>query len=443
MEARSTAHCEYRIAVCCGLLLWSLTTSAQDLSENVTAISGSASVFSAVTHTRTEQDSGTDTNTEPSLGVSGTLGGNLQSGANSLDLQYGGTYETERDRGDSSSVSGASRFIHFEPGSRFDFNLGHTVSSVRNDTGFVINPSSYDTRNTLSAGAGLRFYPGELSTLRFSGRAGRSFGEDDLDDSDSFTASTEFSRQLSERSTGKLVGSRTWSEDGQVDTTIDSAQLIYSRALDSGSFSIGGGVSESETEYPGGAVSSSDAVTGFIDRSWVTRHWETSVQYNRRLFDSTTELSLNLPEIFNFPEQTIRLKDTVISDSVRVLHSSSELCSGCSLDLMAEAAVLESQLTDSRSHEYRASIDFGFQLTSLQRLSFGYNWQGDAGEDSGTIIEQIHRFNTRWSRQLSEDTSVSVEFNQAYLRRQSGENDQDQFALRLRLTRGFSLMGER
>ena len=83
-------------------------------------------------------------------------------------------------------------------------------------------------------------------------------------------------------------------------------------------------------------------------------------------------------------------------------------------------------------------------MTNLQRLNFGYSWQGDAGEDSGTIIDQIHRLSTRWTRQLAEDTSFSVEFNQSYLRStSSATNDQDQFALRLILTRSFALAGQR
>lgn len=448
MGACAVAHREYRIVILCGLFLWSLPINAQGLSDSVTSISGSASVFSAVTHTRTDAGDTTETNTEPSLGVSGSLGGNLESGANSLAMQYGGTLETERDlsegdQGDNSSITGASRYIYYDPGSRFDFNLGHTVSSVRNNTGFVVNPSSYDTQNTLSAGTGLRFYPGELSTLRFSGRAGRSYGKGQLGDRESFTASADFSRRLSERSTGSLVGSRSWSETGNVDTTIDSAQVIYSRALENGSFSFGVGGSEAETEYQDGSVSESDAMTGFADRTWDSENWSTSAQYNRRLYDSATELSVNLPEVFDFLPETVQLRELVVSDSVLITHRTTQLCSGCRLGLAAEAVVLESQLTDRTTHEYRASASFGFQLTDLQRLSFVYSWQGDAGEEAGTIIDQIHRFNTRWTRQLAEDTSFSVEFNQSYLRTRSARNDREQFALKLILTRGFSLMDDR
>ena len=213
-----------------GACLWPFSAAAQDLGENVTEISGAGSVFTAVTHTRVDQGASTETNTEPSLGVSGNVGGQLQSGASSLVLQYGGTFETERDLGDgeqtdNSSIVGVSRFSHFDPGSRFDFSLGHTVSSVRNNTGFVVNPSDYDTQNTLNAGAGVRFFPGELSTLRFSGEAGKSFGSGELNDRESFTAASEFSRRFSERSSGGVNVSRSWSNDDDIDINMND-QII-------------------------------------------------------------------------------------------------------------------------------------------------------------------------------------------------------------------------
>lgn len=449
MDARKTTLEKINVVVAAALSLCSISAAAQGLSENVTNISASGSVFSALTHTRTDLGTTTETSSEPSLGVSGNLGGRLVSGANSLALQYGGTLETERDldeggQTDASSVTGASRFSHLDPGSRFDFNLGHTVTSVRNNTGFVVNPSSYDTRNTLSAGAGLRFYPGDLTTLRFSSRAGRSFGEDQLNDSESLTASTELVRRLSDRSMASIVGSRSWSDNGSVDTTIDSAQLVYNSSLQNGSFSFSVGTSKAETEASTGAVkkNESDAITGYIDRSWVSDEWRTSLTYSRRLSDSATDLSLSLPEEFDFLPETVRLTDLVVSDSLIVTHNTSLLCSLCSLGMGAEAAVLESEISGASRYEYRANVSMGIQVTNLQRVSLGYSWQGDAGEDSGTIIDQIHRLQTRWTRQLAEDTSFSVEFTQAYLRSRLDRSDQDQFTLRLILTRGFSLTGD-
>lgn len=430
-----------------GAWLCPFPAAAQDLADNVTEISGAGSLFTALTHTRIDQGTDTDTNTEPSLGLSGNVGGQLLSGANTLVLQYGGTFETERDLGngeqtENSSIVGVSRYAHFDPGSRFDFNLGHTISSVRNDTGFVVNPSDYDTQNTLNAGAGVRFFPGELSTLRFSGEAGKSFGSGQLNDLESFTAASEFSRRLSGRSSGGINVSRSWSTDDDIDITIDSAQLVYSSLLEHGIFRVGAGASQADAEYPGGLVTESEAVIGFLQRTWVSADWQTSFEYNRRLSDSATDLSLEQPADIEFIPDTIRIRDLVVSDSILLSHNNARLCSACYLGLAAEAAILESENTGATTHEYFARADLGYQLTSLQRLVFAYRWQGDAGEDAGTVIDQIHRFNISWIRQLAEDTAFSVEFDQAYLRSRLERNDEDQFVLRFRLSKGFSLLGQ-
>ncbi len=451
MERRAGNASKYRLATvfvgtCC--LVWPYAASAQGLSDSVKTLSGSASVFTGITHTRTDRGTSTDTNTKPGVGVSGQVGGNLESGANALALQYGGTLETRRDTADGgqtdrSSITGASRYTHLDPGSRVDFNLGHTVSSVRNNTGFVVNPSSYDTRNTLSAGAGLRFYPGELSTLRFFAQAGRSFGKDSLNDQKSHTVGSELSRRLSERSTGSLNVSRSWSYASDVDTTIDSAQLVYSLQLESGYFSIGAGGSKAETEYTGGTTSQYDAVTGFVERAWVTSDWRTSIKYDRSMSDSATDLSLNLPPVFSFLPDTVQLRDLVVRDSLLITHNNLRLCDVCDLGVYAEGAILESQLSGATTHEYRAGVNLGFQLTELQRLSFEYSWQGDADEDASVIVDQIHRFTTAWTRQLAENTSFGVEFRQSYLRSKLARSDQDQFELRFVLSRGFSMSGLR
>jgi len=412
------------------------------------SISGSASVFTAATHTRTDSVGGTETRTEPSVGLSGRLGGALVSGANSLALQYGGTLETQRDTSDSdqtesSSFTGASKYAYFDPGQPLDFNLGHSVSSVRDNTGFVVNPSNYETRNTLSAGAGLRLNPGSLSTLRLFSQAGQSFGGGDLSDENSLTAGAELTRRLSERSSASLNANRSWSDGSSVDQTIDSAQLVYRRDLENGSFSIGGGQSWATTEYSDNTESDSDALTGFIDRSWVADQYRTSVQYNRRLSDSTTDLSLNLPPEFGFSPETVELRDLVVSDSLSISHSTDLLCNACTLGLSAEASLLESQITGDKTHEYSTRVSLGLQLTDLQRITFGYSWQGDAEDEAGTIVDQIHRFDTRWSRQLAENTQFAVAFNQSYLRSDLGSDDRDQYVIRLELTHGFALNGRR
>lgn len=428
----------------CGLPL-PLAAQVTD-SSALQVVSGSASVFTAATHTRTDRASGTDTRTEPSVGVSGSLGGTLASGANSLALQYGGTLETRRDTADgdqtdSSSITGASRYAYLDPAQPLDFNLGHTVSSVRNNTGFVVNPSSYDTRNALSAGAGLRFYPGSLSTLRFFGQAGQSFGSGDISDDSSVTAGAELTRRLSERSSASLTASRSWSDSSNVDQTIDSAQLSYQHQLENGSFSMGAGNSWATSENPDNSKTDSDAVTGFLTRSWAADRYSTSVQYNRRLSDQATDLSLNLPLQFDLLPETVRLRDLVVSDSLSISHSTDLLCNACTLGLSAEAARLKSQVNGEKSHEYSTSASLGVQLTDLQRIAFSYSWQGDAADDSGTIVDQIHRLDVRWSRQLAENTDFAVAFNQSYLRPRLAGSDQDQFALRLELSHGFSMMG--
>ena len=416
------------------------------------SISGSASIFTAATHTRTDSVGGTDTSTEPSVGLSGRLGGALVGGANSLVLQYGGTLETKRDTSDSdqtesSSFTGASKYAYFDPGQPLDFNLGHSVSSVRDNTGFVVNPSNYETRNTLSAGAGLRLNPGSLSTLRLFSQAGQSFGGGDLSDENSLTAGAELTRRLSERSSASLNANRSWSDGNNVDQTIDSAQLVYRRELENGSFSIGGGQSWATTEFSDNSESDSDALTGFIDRSWVADQYRTSVQYNRRLSDSTTDLSLNLPPEFGFLPETVELRDLVVSDSLSISHSTDLLCNACTLGLSAEASLLESQITGDKTHEYSTRVSLGLQLTDLQRITFGYSWQGDAEDQAGTIVDQIHRFDTRWSRQLAENTQFAVAFNQSYLRSDlgsgTGSDDRDQYVIRLELTHGFALNGRR
>lgn len=424
------------------------TATAQSLSDDISTLSGSASVFAGATHTRTDRGTYTDTNTEPVAGVSGNIGGTLERGANALALRYGGTLETRRetadgDQTDSSSINGASRYTHVDPGSRFDFNLGHTVSSVRNDTGFVTNPSSYDTQNSVTGGAGLRFYPGDLSTLRFFGQAGKSFGEDELDDQKSFTAGGELSRRLSERSTATLNANRSWSEQQGTDITIDSAQLVYSVQLEHGSFSIGAGGSRADTEYTGGATDEYEAVTGFLERSWVADGWRTAVKYDRRMSDSAIDLSQSLPPIFSLLPDTVRLRDLVVSDSLLLSHNNQRLCDACNLGLYAEGAILESQLSGATTHEYRGGVNFGFQLSNLQRLTFGYRWQGDANEDADIIVDQIHRLTASWTRQLTENTTFGVEFNQSYLRSRAARDDQDQYELRFVLSRGFALSRQR
>jgi hypothetical protein len=306
-----------------------------------------------------------------------------------------------------------------------------------------VDSSSYDTQNTLSAGAGLRFYPGELTTLRFTGQAGRSFGDESVNDEESYTAGSELSRRLNERSIGSLNLSRSWADDGGTDVTTDSAQLVYRLQLEAGYFNIGAGGSQAETEYTDGTISQNDAVTGFVERAWVASNWRTSVKFDRSLSDSATDLSLNLSPVFSFLPDTVRLQDQVVKDSLLFTHNNQQVCNACDLGIYAEGAILEGQISSATTHEYRAGVNLGFQLTSLQRLNFGYSWEADADEDAATIVDQIHRFNTSWTRQIADNTTFGVELNQSYLLSNAVRNDESQFELRLVLSHGFSLTGAR
>ncbi|MGM0953182.1 MAG: hypothetical protein ACQEW7_09390 [Pseudomonadota bacterium] len=449
MNARDDRFKLMGVVLTAGTLVLSSPAFGQSISDSVDSVSGSGTAFGGVVHTRQETPSGSDNNTRPRLGISGDIGGSMSSGANSLDLRYGGTLETRRslpsgDQTDSTSITGASRYQYDNPGGRLDFNLGHSIESVRNDTGFVLNSGDYDTRNTLSAGAGLMFYPGDLTSLRFSAEAGESFGGGALNDSESRTVASEVTRRLSEQSLGTLVARRSWSENRGLDTTIDNAELGYQRELENGSFSMAAGGSWSETEFPGQqATNESEAVTGHVSRTWATRDTSTNIRYNRRLSDSATDLSLNLPAELAFLPDTVRLRDLVVSDSLLVSHSTTRLCQICQVWLIAEGAVLQSELTDTKTHEYRTTMSLDVDLTRLHELRVAYSWQGDAGEDSGDLVQQTHRLDIALTRRLAENTRLGVELNQAWVRRDEQNRDQEQYGLRIFLTRDFSLLARR
>jgi hypothetical protein len=161
------------------------------------------------------------------------------------------------------------------------------------------------------------------------------------------------------------------------------------------------------------------------------------------LSDSATDLSLNLPPVFSFLPDTVRLQDQVVKDALLFTHNNQQVCNACDLGIYAEGAILKGQISSATTHEYRAGVNLGFQLTPLQRLNFGYSWEADADEDAATIVDQIHRFNTSWTRQIADNTTFGIEFDQSYLSSKSIRNDEDQFELRLVLNHGFSLIGAR
>jgi len=438
---------QYRHLACAvSISLLSAQVSAQGLEDALTEVTGSASVFAAMNHTRTDTATGTDTNSEPSAGLSGALGGEFVSGANSLALQYAGTVETSRDNtsgesSDTSSFNGISRFQHLDPASRFDFNAGHTVRSVRNDTGFVINPNDYDTQNVINAGAGFRLYPGDLTTLRLSADASRSFGDTDAADNESWLGKAEIQRRLSSRSAALLTASRSWADEDDLDLTIDSAMLGYITELETGSFTVGAGFSKAEAEFPGGAVVDSDGVTGYLTRAWQTTDWTSSLSYRRTLSDSAIDQVANPAVVGGFLDEDVRLNELTITDSVDFQYTTRRLCDVCDGGMVLSGSIRESEYTGATTHEYLAGLNLGLQISGLQRLEFRYLWQGDAGSKSGTILEEIHRFDTRWSRLVGEETTFGVELNQSYLRSKLARNDEDEFVLRVVLTHGFSLVG--
>lgn len=427
---------------------WLLTpvAAAQGLEDHVQALSASASVFTSVTHTVVDDGISEESNTEPGIGIRGSVAGELDSGPSNLQLQYGATVETSRDlptgdQTDNSSVRGAARYRWFDPASPVDFNFGHTIQSVRNDTGFVVDPASYDTRNELSAGAGVRVYPGELSYLRLSAQAGRSFGEDTLNDDSSETLAGEFVRLLGERSDASLLARRSWSETTNYDLTIDTVQAVFRHRAETGFFRVGLGQSWATTEFPDNSEIDADAVTGFVERSWQGPESNSRLRYERRLSDSAAELSLNNEPVFGFLNETVRTHDLVISDSVLATYDTRALCDFCTLGIGLEAAVLESELTGATTHEYRGRAGLGFQLTGIERVYFNYDWQGDAGEQADVINEQIHRLTIGWNRLLAEETTLGVEFYQSYLNSRLERADEDEYGLRLVLTWGVSLQG--
>lgn len=430
-------------------LALSAPVCGQSASDAVDSITGSGSVFGEVIHTRMDTPTGEENNTEPSAGIAGDIGGAMSSGANNLALRYGGTLTTRRslpngDQTDDSSITGVSRYQYADTASVLDFNLGHTVQSVRNDTGFVLNAGKYDTRHTLRAGTGLTFYPGEVSSLRLSGQAGKSFGSDDFNDDESWTTGADVRRRLSERSVGLLTARRSWSENRGADTTIDNAELGYERQLETGQFSLAVGGSWSETEFPGQRVTNeSEAATGHVSRTWVTADTTTTVRYNRRLSDSATDLSLDLPNELSFLPDNVELQDLVVSDSLLVVHNTSRLCRICRFSMLAEGSMLESELSGAKTHEYRANLNLGVDATRVHQLLVNYSWQGEAGEDAGDLQVQVHRLGIGVTRRLSEDVRLGLELNQAWLWDDQLERDQDEYGLRVFLTRDFSLADRR
>jgi hypothetical protein len=125
-----------------------------------------------------------------------------------------------------------------------------------------------------------------------------------------------------------------------------------------------------------------------------------------------------------------------------VTYNNQQVCSICDVGFYSEGAILDSQISGDTTHEYRAGVNLGLQLTANQRLRFGYSWDAEAEEDAGVIVDQVHRVTASWTRQLAEYTSFGVELNQSYLDSRLARNNQDEYELRLVLSHGFSMSGQ-
>ncbi|WP_166268469.1 putative porin [Marinobacter caseinilyticus] len=429
--------------LCTALVCTVCPLQAQSLSDRVTGYYAETSVFSEATHTRTDTANGKESEDEVSIGVAGALGAELQSGSNFLSAFYSGTVETSQDENnesdDSSSFNGVSNYFYRNPASRLDFNAGHTVRSVRNNTGFVIDPTKYDTQNAVSAGAGLQFYPGDVSTLRLSSQAARTFEGGDREDSESLTTAAELTRRLSNQSSGSLIGRRTWSDEQNDEITLDTVQLGYLRELESGLFAVAAGGSRAEADYADGSSNESDAATGYLARTWASVETFTEFRYDRELTSTALDLAVDFPEVDDFAQESVRINELSIEDTLELRHITTQICDVCDAGALISGTIRESQRTLQTTHEYRGILDFGIRLTSLLRLGFGYSWTAEASEEADVLLDQVHRFDISVRRLLDERTFVTVQGRYSLTESRRDIPDEDQFAVRLSLTRGFGI----
>ena len=391
-------------------------------------------LFTDVTHT--ERDSRTDT--RGGAGISGDVGANWLSGPHQFNALYGGTLETERsslatgDR-DNLSVRGSSRYNFYQPGGRFDFNAGHTIRSVRNDTGFTLDESAYDTQNAVNAGAGVMFYPGELTTLRLGGQAAKTWAEDDVQDGESQSVEANLSRQVSERSTMFLVGSRAWEHEEDMDITLDSASLGLDTRLENGSFSASAGVSRAESDD-----FENDAVIGSIARQWQTSLTSTRISYERTQSSTLLDLALApIPELGIEDEFSVRVQGVTLNDTVTLVHSTQRLCDLCTLNLMVRGSEKENVQTGDEIWEYLAGAGLGLAVTEDKTVDLDYRWQGDALEERSSIDDERHQFTVTYRHQLTDLASWGAAFDTAFTR---GLTDQDRYQARVFFTLGWDGM---
>lgn len=394
----------------------------------------STTVFTDVTHT----ERGSRDDTRAGAGISGDIGANWLSGAHHFQALYGGTLQTDRSSlatgdQDNLSIRGSSRYNFYEPGSRFDFNAGHSIRSVRNATGFTLDNSGYDTQNAVNAGAGVLFYPGELTTLRLGGQAAKTWAEDDVDDGESQSIEANLMRQVSERSMVYLVGNRAWEEERGTDITLESASVGMETRLENGLFSVSIGGSRAES-----GDMENDAVIGSIARQWETSLTNTRISYERTQSSTLLDLALApIPELGIEDEFSVRVQGVTVNDIITLVHSTRRICDLCTVNFILRASEEESIETGDEMWEYLVGAGVGLAVADDKTVNFDYRWQADAFEDRSTIDDERHDFIVTYRHHLTDLASWGVAFDTAFTR---GITDQDRYQARLFFTLGWDGM---
>ncbi len=396
------------------------------------AYTATTTLFSDLTHTQADERS----DTRGGLGVRGDVGAQLKSGAHSFDARYGATVETERSdletrqNDDSFSIRGASRYDFFEPGNRFDFNAGHTIRSVRNDTGFAIDSTEYDTQNAVSAGGGVWFYPSAVTNVRLSGQAGKTWEENERPDGESAMVAAALIRRATERSNVTLNASRSWEKKDPNDITLDAATIGMDTRYESGTFAMSIGQSRAESDD-----FESDAVVGSISRDWLTDWTSTRISYDRSQTSDLLDLALApIPEFGIEDEFSIRVQGLTIRDTVNFVHSTRRVCDLCTVRLLAQSTEEEEVSTGDETWEYLAGVGLGLAVDELKTVDFDYLWQGDAFSDRSSIDDEIHRFIVTYRHQLTELVTWGTSFDTAVTR---GTSDRERYRARVFVTLGW------